>query len=112
MEEREIRQNHLKELELLRVKQDEDKVYELQNEEVQKKEKLKNRQEYIEKTKNAIMMIYTVLNTPKIKKKVHVKKGSDHDESFLPELEENTCTKKSKKKVIHVSKFLSIIYKR
>lgn len=97
MEEREIRQNHEKELELLSVKQDEVKAYELQHKEEQNREKLKNRQEYIEKTKNAIMMMNTVRNIPKIKNKVHVKKGSDHDESFLPELGKNTCPKKSKK---------------
>jgi len=95
MEEREIRQNHKKKLELLRVKQDEDKAYELQHEENQKKEKLRNRQEYIEKTKN---VINTVLKTSKFKRKVHVKKNSDYDKSFFSELGENTCPKKSKKR--------------
>ncbi|XP_025191695.1 RNA polymerase-associated protein CTR9 homolog [Melanaphis sacchari] len=88
MEEREIRQKQEKERELLRIKQNEDKANELLLKEELKKEKLKKRQEYIEKTK------YTFIRASKnhkIKRKPRAKKGSNHEQ------EENKCPKKSKK---------------
>jgi RNA polymerase-associated protein CTR9 len=98
IEEREIRQKREKELELLIVKQNEDKANELQFEEGKKNEILKKRQEYLEKTKNAIMMFHTTIESPKLKRKPRMKKSSAHGGSFSSSEEENKCSKKSKKR--------------